>query len=274
MKKNIFLAVLLTSLTISSCLLAGCQQVPLTGRNQLLLVSDADVLALGDQQYKEVLSKSTVNQDQNQYQMVLRVGNRITGAVDSFLKQNNMTQYAAGYKWEFNLIQDDKTINAFCLPGGKIAVYSGIIPVAKNDSGLAVVMSHEIAHAIAKHGAERLSQALLVQLGGATLSDAIKNQPTETQQYAMLAFGIGSNVGVLLPYSRLQEKEADRIGLAIMARAGYDPHEALNFWERMEKIETGAMPEFLSTHPATAERIKEIKAEIPEAMKYYKKVKP
>ena len=273
MKKSIFVITLLISLMPLLGLLTGCGQVPLTGRKQMIIVSDADMLALGDQQYKEILSKSQINQDQNKYQMVVRVGNRITGAVDSFLKQNGLSDYTAGYKWEFNLIQDDNTVNAFCLPGGKIAVYSGIIPVAKNDTGLAVVMSHEIAHALAKHGAERLSQVLLVQYGGASLSDALKQQPAETQKYMMLAFGIGANVGVLLPYNRLQEKEADRIGLAIMARAGYDPHEALSFWERMEKLESGAPPEFLSTHPATTERIKEIQAEIPEAMKYYKQVK-
>ena len=134
-------------------------------------------------------------------------------------------------------------------------------------------MAHEVAHAVAKHGAERMSQILLVQFGGATLSDALKSQPEETQKNIMLAFGLGANVGVLLPYNRLQESEADRIGLTIMARAGYDPKEALSFWERMQALETGAPPEFLSTHPLSSERIKEIKAEIPEAMKYYKPAK-
>ncbi|OGC04729.1 peptidase M48 [candidate division WOR-1 bacterium RIFOXYA12_FULL_43_27] len=263
MKKYILFIALLLFLT-------GCGKVLLTQRQQLLLVSDYDMRALGSQQYQEILSKSKVVRDTNDYQRVLRVGNRIAGAVDDFARSQGIEEYTMGYKWEFNLIDDNKAMNAFCLPGGKIAVYTGLLPVTKDDTGLAVVLAHEIAHALAKHGEERMSHILLLEFGGATLSNAIKEQPEETKKNLLLAFGIGANVGVLLPYNRLQESEADRIGLSMMAYAGYDPHVALALWSRMEKLETSRPPEFLSTHPLSSERIKAIKEEIPEAMKYYR----
>ncbi|MFA4905175.1 MAG: M48 family metallopeptidase [Candidatus Margulisiibacteriota bacterium] len=272
-KKLILAAVFLVPLIILTSLLGGCGKALLTGRQQLLLVSDSDINELGAQQYAEILSKAKLIRDTADYQRVVRVGNRIAGAVDDFVRSQGQSQYTSGYQWEFNLIEDNSAINAFCLPGGKIAVYTGLLPVTRDDNGLAVVLSHEIAHALAKHGNERLSQILLAQYGGAKLSEAIKNNPTETQNNIMLAFGLGANVGVLLPYNRLQESEADRIGLSIMAYAGYDPHAALNFWARMEKLETAGPPEFLSTHPLSSGRINDIKAEIPEAMKYYRSYK-
>ena len=268
-KKHIYGTLLFISLVTVLSLLAGCGKVPLTNRQQILLVSDYEIQALAAQQYTEILSQSKLIRNTADYQRVMRVGNRISGAVDNFVRSQGLSQYSSGYKWEFNLIEDDKSMNAFCMPGGKVAVYTGILPVARDDAGLAVVLSHEIAHALAKHGEERLSQILLAQYGGAKLSEAIKDQPEATKKNVLLAFGIGANVGVLLPYSRLQESEADRIGLALMAYAGYDPHAALNFWARMEKVETSGSPTFLSTHPLSSERIKDIKAEIPEAMKYY-----
>ena len=263
MKKHVFALVIF--LALSSALLGGCGKVLLTQRQQLLLVSDSDLQAASDQQYRELLAQSKLITGTADYQQVVRVGTRLAGAVDDFVKSQGLGGYAAGYKWEFNLIDDGKTVNAFCLPGGKIAVYSGILPVTKDDAGLAVVLSHEIAHALA--------QSLLVQYGGSKLSEAFANNPEETKNNLMLAFGVGANVGVLLPYSRLQESEADRIGLALMAYAGYDPHQALTFWTRMEAQESGAPPEFLSTHPLDATRINDIKAEIPEAMKYYRAYK-
>lgn len=273
MRTKIFLAAFLIILVSFLMVLEGCQQVALTGRKQLLLVSDADANALGEQQYREILSKSKISQDPSGTKIVLRVGTRIAQAVNSLARENGLGQYVDGYNWEFHLIDDPKTMNAFCLPGGKIAVYTGILPLTKNDSGLAVVIAHEVAHAVAKHGAERMSQILLMQYGGAQLSDAIKSNPEETQKNVLLAFGIGANVGVLLPYSRLQEIEADRIGLIIMAKAGYDPHEAIVLWNRMKALEGPTPPEFLSTHPVTDERIRSIEAEMPEAMKYFKPVK-
>jgi predicted Zn-dependent protease len=255
-------------------LLAGCSRVPLTDRQQLLLISDADLETQGALQYADVLTKSKlIAPSSADEQSVVRVGTRLAKAVDEFVRAKGISQSGTGYQWEFNLIDDPATANAFCLPGGKIAVYSGLLPIAQDDVGLAVVLSHEIAHALAKHSNERLSQILLVQYGGAQLSDAIKNNPEETQKNIMTAFGLGANVGVLLPYNRMQESEADRIGLALMAYAGYDPHQALNFWSRMEKLGGSGLPELLSTHPLDSTRINDIKAEIPEAMKYYRAYK-
>ena len=273
MKKHVLVSALIIYLGLSSALLGGCGKVPLTNRQQLLLVSDADIQAAGAQQYQAILAQSKLVRGTDDYQRVVRVGSRLAGAVDDFVSAQGRGQYTSGYQWEFNLIDDNKTRNAFCLPGGKIAVYSGILPVTKDDTGLAVVLSHEIAHALAQHGNERISQSLLVQYGGSKLSEAFANNPEETKNNLMLAFGLGANVGVLLPYSRLQEGEADRIGLALMAYAGYDPHQALTFWTRMEALESGAPPEFLSTHPLSSVRINDIKSEIPEAMKYYRDYK-
>jgi predicted Zn-dependent protease len=261
----------LLSLALCSLLLFGCSRVPLTDRQQLLLVADTDLEQQGALQYADLLSKSKVfSATAPDEKSVVRVGSRLAKAVDQFVAEKGISPNGTGYKWEFNLIDDPNTPNAFCLPGGKIAVYSGLLPITKDDTGLAVVISHEIAHALARHSNERLSQMLLVQFGGAQLSDAIKNNPEETQKNIMTAFGIGANVGVLLPYNRAQESEADRIGLALMAYAGYDPHKALDFWTRMEQLGGSGMPELLSTHPLDETRIKDIKSEIPEAMKYYR----
>jgi predicted Zn-dependent protease len=188
------------------------------------------------------------------------------------MRANGMSAVAGTYKWEFSLIQDDATANAFCMSGGKVGVYTGILPITQNSAGLAVVVAHEVAHALANHGGERMSQLLLAQLGGMALSQAIRQKPEETQQLAMAAYGLGANVGVLLPYDRKQESEADRIGLILMAQAGYDPQAAIAFWQRMEaKGSGGAPPEFLSTHPSHATRIEDLRKWLPEALTYYKK---
>ena len=195
---------------------------------------------------------------------------RVQNAVATYFAQNNMS----GTRWirvEFNLIES-KEVNAWCMPGGKVVVYSGLLPVTQNETGLAVVMGHEIAHyAVAKHSNERMSQALLAQLGGQTLSAALQNKSEQTQQIWMSLFGVGAQVGALLPYGRLQENEADRLGLIFMAMAGYDPNAAIPFWQRMSQQSGGKPPEFLSTHPSDATRMQKIKAAMPEAMKYYKK---
>ena len=175
------------------------------------------------------------------------------------------------FEWEFILIEDEKTPNAWCMPGGKVAFYTGILPYTKDDTGVAVVMGHEVAHALAQHGNERMSQGLLVNLGGATLAKALETKPEMTRNLWLGAFGLGTQVGVLLPYSRKHESEADRIGLILMAKAGYDPNQAVAFWERMSQSGGQAPPEFLSTHPANATRIADLKKHLPEAMTHYRR---
>lgn len=251
-------------------MLFACATVPLTERKGLHLVPDSELLTLSFQQYRELLNKSKLSRDPAKTQMVKGVGQRIAKASEEVLRSNGMELEIKNYRWEFNLIEDDKMVNAFCMPGGKVGVYTGILPIAQNETGLAVVMGHEIAHAIAKHGNERVSQGLLAQLGGVALSTALSKHPGTTNQIFMAAYGVGANVGVLLPYSRLHESEADRIGLILMAKAGYDPREAVPFWQRMNAKEGSRPPEFLSTHPAPESRIKQIQELIPEAMKYYK----
>jgi predicted Zn-dependent protease len=204
--------------------------------------------------------------------MVRRVGTRIQGAVETYMRANNMSSQLEGYKWEFNLVESDE-INAWCMPGGKVVVYTGILPVCKEEAWLAVVMGHEIAHAVAKHGAERMSQGLVAQGLGAGLSVALANEPAQTQQLWMTAFGVGAQYGALLPFSRTQESEADHLGLDFMAMAGYDPHVAVPFWERMASGGGGKPPEFMSTHPSDATRVANLNKLMPEAMKYYQQVK-
>jgi len=202
--------------------------------------------------------------------MLKRVGERISKAVEKYMADNNMSSAIRGFQWEFNLI-DDPTINAWCMPGGRVAFYTGILPICRDEAGIAVVMGHEIAHAVANHSGERMSQELMVQLGGVALSTALQQKSAMTQQIALSVFGVGTQVGAVLPYSRLHEFEADRLGIIFMAMAGYDPNEAPKFWERMQALSGGnAPPQFLSTHPSDAKRISELKAAMPEAMKYYK----
>lgn len=251
-------------------MLSACATVPLTGRESLRLVSDSELLSLSLKQYDEVLKTSKLSHDSAKVEMVKRTGERIARATEQFLRDSGMESDIKNYKWEFNLIEDDKTVNAWCMPGGKVAVYTGILPLTQDETGLAVVVGHEIAHAIAKHGNERMSESLLVQLGGMGLSLALAKQPAATSQIFMAVYGATANVGVLLPYSRLHESEADRIGLVLMAMAGYDPRGAVPFWQRMNQEGGSRPPEFLSTHPAPETRINHLQSLIPEAMKYYR----
>jgi predicted Zn-dependent protease len=261
------------SLTLAACslLLFSCTTVPITDRKAIHLVSDAELATLSLQQYGQVLKKSKISEDPQNTEMVRRVGERIAGATEKFLREKGMAAEVENYKWEFNLIDDDKTANAWCMPGGKVAVYTGILPFTKDENGLAVVMGHEIAHAVAKHGNERVSQGLLQEMGGAALSVALTTQPSTTAGLFQLAYGVGSQYGLMLPYSRVHESEADKIGLILMALAGYDPRSAPAFWERMAKSQKSRPPEILSTHPAPETRIKQLESYIPEAMKYYQK---
>lgn len=250
-------------------LIVACSTVPITGRQQLNLIPQESILSMSSQQYDQFLDQHDVIRNTEAAQVVEEVGKNIAAAVERYMQEHNMSQQIADYNWEFNLVKDDQ-INAFAMPGGKVVVYSGILDVAKSRAGLATVMSHEIAHVIANHGSERMSQGLLAQFGGVALAQALQTKPAATQQLFMTAYGLGAQVGVLLPYSRLQESEADRLGLIFMAMAGYDPREAVDFWKRMAAAKQGAQPpEFLSTHPADQTRIKNLEKLLPEAMKYY-----
>lgn len=204
--------------------------------------------------------------------MVDRVGARISNAITKYFKDQGKESVTAGYKWEFNTVES-KEANAWCMPGGKVVVYSGLLAITQNETALAIVMGHEIAHAVAKHGSERMSEALVQQLGGVALQVAVSQKPQETQNLFMQAYGIGSQVGAMLPWSRQQETEADQYGLMFAAMAGYNPQEAIPFWQRMASAGGAKPPEFLSTHPSDETRIRKLKQFMPEAMKYYNAAK-
>lgn len=250
-------------------LMLSCQTVPITGRQQINLIPSDTILSMSSGEYKDFLSKHKTITNTEQASMVTRAGQHIQRAVEQYFSEHSMSDRLRDYRWEFNLV-DDAQVNAWCMPGGKVVVYTGILPVAQDEAGLAVVMGHEIAHAVANHGDERMSQGLIAQLGGVSLSAAVSEKPKETQSLFMSAYGLGAQVGALLPYSRIQESEADHLGLIFMAMAGYDPHSAVDFWKRMaDSKKGGSPPEFLSTHPADATRIGKIEQLIPEAMKYF-----
>lgn len=251
----------------------ACTKNPITGRNQLSLISQSEVEGMAKQQYRQFLSESKVisTSSNKDAEMVTRVGNRIAAAITEYYKQKGIANGIADYKWEFNLV-DSKEINAWCMPGGKVVVYTGLLPVAQNEAGLAVVMGHEITHAVGDHGRERMSQGLVQQMGGVALSVALANKPAETQNLFLSAYGAGSSIGVMLPFGRKQELEADHYGLIFAAMAGYNPEEAIPFWQRMAKLGGEKPPEFLSTHPADETRIRELQELMPEALTYYKPV--
>jgi predicted Zn-dependent protease len=273
MKMNVRVCcAVVVGMCIASVLLDSCSVVPITGRRQLSLIPSSEMMSLSLTQYNDFLkSNKVVAATDKRTVMVKTVGRNIQNAVELYYRQKNLS--LSGYNWEFNLVES-KEVNAWCMSGGKVVVYTGILPVTLNDVGLAVVLSHEISHAIAGHGDERMSQQLIAQYGSAVLSEAISKKPEETKQLWMSVFGVGVQYGALLPFSRLQESEADHLGLIFMAMAGYDPGGALIFWQRMAQQSQGqANPEFMSTHPSDQTRINKIRGEIPEAMKYYKKIK-
>ena len=252
-------------------LLAGCSEVAITGREQLNFVPDSIINSMSLQQYSQFLSQNKMSANAPRTAMVQQVGGRIQKAVDEYSRKNLPSDPFEGYQWEFNLVED-KAVNAFAMPGGKVVVCTGLLAVAQDDAELAVVMGHEIAHVFARHGAERMSQGLLIEMGGMAVSEAIKKKPEATRNLFMTAFGLGSQIGLLLPFSRLHENEADRLGLIFMAMAGYDPQRAIGFWQKMaEQGRTQPKPpEFLSTHPADETRIQNIRNLMPEAMGFYK----
>lgn len=264
----------LFSFLLLASLFAGCVQNLVTGRKQLALVSEAELQSMAKQEYQTFLSANkVVNANANKdAEMVRRVGSRIAAAIKTFYDNNGQPSILEGYQWEFNLI-DNKEVNAWCMPGGKVVVYTGLLPITQNEAALAIVIGHEIAHAVAQHGSERMSQGLLQQMGGLALQVAIAQKPAETQDLFMTAYGLGSTVGVILPFSRKEESEADKYGLYFAAMAGYNPQEAIPFWQRMAAAGGEKPPEFLSGHPSDETRIAAIKANMPQALKYYKPIK-
>ena len=261
--------ILLTSITL---LIVACAKVPISGRKQVTLIPESEVMNMSLVQYKTFLTDNPPMSEQiEQTKQVKRVGNRIAHAVEKYLKQEHQSNRVKNYVWEFNLVNQD-IVNAWCMPGGKVVVYKGIMPIAQTDEGLAVVMGHEIAHAIARHGNERMSQGILAAAGGAAIAVYMKDKPAETQALFLGAYGIGSSVGILA-FGRNQESEADKLGMVFMAMAGYEPKEAIPFWERMKSAGGSAsVPEFLSTHPSNDTRIKRIKEWLPTAESYFTKV--
>ncbi|MCU0451690.1 MAG: M48 family metallopeptidase [Bernardetiaceae bacterium] len=262
----------LKALAISLLLymVAACQTVPITGRKQLSLIPANELLNMSATEYRTFLGQNALSKDAAATAMVRRVGERIQAAVQEYMRQNGAEDRIKNFQWEFNLVED-KTVNAWCMPGGKVVIYTGILPVCRDETGLAVVMGHEIAHAVAGHGDERLSQNLAATFGQVALQVAMANKRAETRALWGAAFGVGTQLGVLLPFSRTHESEADRIGLVFSAMAGYDPREAPKFWGRMAELGGGQPPEFLSTHPSHETRIKNLEGWIQESMPFYEK---
>ena len=257
--------------TLIFCLfLYGCSNVPITGRRQLLLVSDQEVLTLSLQQYSEYMSTAPLSKNKMNVDMVTKVGQKMAAAVALYYEASDMSSLLDGYSWEFNLIADPQ-INAFCMPGGKIVIFEGILPYTQTEAGLAVVIGHEVAHAVAKHANERMSNQMIASYGAAAAGGLLGKSSSTIQTIGNVVLGLGTEYGVMLPFSRKQEYEADRLGLVFMAIAGYDPNQAVPFWERMSQ-QGSSTPEFLSTHPSDANRIAAMKKCLPEAMEYYNAV--
>ena len=263
MKENISLISIILLVSVSLCFtLISCYQAPITGRTQFILLSESQEIQMGLVAFQDVLKKENISTNTKYNSSVTRVGKRIANVTG----KNN-------YNWEYKVIDADDTINAFALPGGKIAVYTGILPIAETDAGLATVMGHEVAHATARHGGERMSIGILAQIGAVGLNVALRNKDPEVVSAVNAAFGTGVTLGGILPFNRKQESEADRIGLVYMARAGYDPRESVDFWNRMADANKGkpSPPEFLSTHPSYGTRVKNLNRWMPEAIGIYNK---
>ncbi len=261
-----FITTRLLFLPLVGSALFGCSSVPETDRSQFLLINRGQEAELGLTEFQKIKKSVPISNDAQINEMVKRVGQRIAAVAD-----------LPGAQWEFVVFDKSDTANAFCLPGGKVGVFTGILPITKDEAGLATVLGHEIAHAVARHGAERVSQGLLLELGGQVLAQAMQTQGAKTQQLISAAYGVGGQVGVLLPYSRKQELEADHLGLLYMARAGYDPQQSVEFWKRFssynQEKQAGSPPEFLRTHPLDEKRIEQLQALLPKANEEYKAAK-
>jgi predicted Zn-dependent protease len=263
MMKNWFAGLLFVS---SLIWIFGCSSVPITGRKQLKLVPEEQMIAQSATSYSEVIAEGPLSTNKQQTEQVRRVGTRISKAVEEYFKDHGQSEMLAGFEWEFNLIDQDVP-NAWCMPGGKVAFYTGILPFTQDETGIAVVMGHEVAHAVAGHGTERVSLQM-IQQGGSYLA-AYLSQESEYKDAIMQAYGMGTQVAGILPYSRLHESEADKMGLVFMAMAGYNPEAAVGFWQRMSAGNPDAPPEFLSTHPADETRVRKLREYMPVALKYY-----
>lgn len=250
-------------------LVLSCSTVPITGRQRVNIIPDSQILPMAFSQYDGFLREHTISKDINKTNQIKDVGSRISKAVDRFMRANEMTKEADSYRWDFNLIEDE-AINAWCMPGGKVVFYTGILPICANEDGIAAVMGHEVAHAFAKHGQERMTQGLGAQLGGIAVALGTANKPQKTQEMWNMAYGIGAQVG-MLKYSRVHETEADKLGMVFMIMAGYQPQEAINVWIRMSNLNKQQPPEFLSTHPSNQTRIKNLTDYLPEATRLAKK---
>lgn len=263
MKKSFFLVF------IAFFIVTSCSKVPITGRKQLHLIPDGQMMEMSSVAYGDFLSQNPPLPKSNpDAQKVEKVGLKISQAVEQYLRENGYNKLIKEFDWEFNTVKDP-TVNAWCMPGGKVVFYTGILPITQDETGIAVVMGHEVAHAVAKHGNERMSQQIGIQAAGMTIDVLLQQKPQLTRELLLQSFGIGTTLGTLA-YSRSHETEADKLGLIFMAMAGYNPQEAPKFWERMSAMSGGAAPpEILSTHPADATRIKNLNAFMPEAMKYY-----
>lgn len=249
-----------TMLFLAAVLIAfsGCARVPYTERTQIMIVSESQEEKIGRTLFSQIKAEADLSENAGYNSLAREVGARIASAADK-----------PDFEWEFVVIENP-AVNAFALPGGKVALNTGILPVCRDEAGMAAVMGHEVAHVIARHGAERMSQQQALQIGGAALSAALLGTSPVAREGLLQAYGLGAKVGVLLPYSRKHELEADRIGLILMARAGYNPESAIEFWERMAERQGAAPPEFLSTHPTDTKRVDELKSFLPEAMEHYR----
>ncbi len=269
MKRIFFMFSFAVFVSAAGWFLQSCSTVPLTGRQQLSLLPESQLVAMSMTSYDDFLREHNLSDDRRKTDLVKRVGDNIAKAVIEYMGDNGMSSRIDNYEWEFNLVEEDVP-NAWCMPGGKVVVYTGILPYTKTEAGLAVVMGHEIAHAVARHGNERMSQAMLIETGGLALAAAVDEKPEETKSLFMMAYGVGTSVGVSLPYSRAHETEADKLGLIFMAMADYDPTTAVEFWQRMSESGGRKPPEFLSTHPSDQTRITDLEAFLPKALQYYK----
>ena len=250
--------------------LTSCGSVPLTGRKQILLVSDSEVLSASLTQYDEYIKTATKSTDRAKTATIERVGKKIADATENYLRQSGQSNEIENFRWEFNLIKDD-AVNAFCMPGGKIVVFEGILPLISSDDELAVVMGHEVAHAVAKHSNERMSQGILAQIGAGLVDAALSNKSDVVHGLGNTVFGLGAQLGVMLPYSRKHESEADYMGLVLMTMAGYDPSQAVTFWQKMSAASSNSGgSDLLSTHPSESKRIADIQRYLPEMEKYKK----
>lgn len=259
-----------TGLFVLFLFFSQCASVPITGRSQLNLINNAEVFPMSFSQYEQVKLESKIITGTPESDMILRVGQRIQSAVEQYFEQEGQSQYLDDYAWEFNLIKDDAVLNAWCMPGGKVAFYTGIMTTCKDESGVAVVMGHEVAHAIANHGRERISQQKASQVGLTALSVFLGGSANTaiTNEMIMQGAGAATSMGIL-KFSRKHESEADKLGLYFMAMAGYDPTEAPTFWERMSAGDGNEPPEFVSTHPSHKTRIKDLNKNMPKALEYY-----